>query len=332
MNAAAPGILILPEQEVRRLLTVELAIESQRDCFRALGSGEAVLPARLLVPGDGDSVAFCYAARLGHSAAAVSKFGSVNPGNADLGLPAVNAVVLVLDPATGLPAAMLDGTSLTEIRTAAASAVAAEALAPDARTLGVLGTGVQGRAHVRALARTHRWESVRMFGRDPGRLAEAVRALSEELGVEVTAASDARDAVAEADAVALCTTSSSPVVKASWLRPGATVISVGSFAADRHEYGADVIAAAGVVVVDDLETAAEHAGPVAQALREGTLAAGEACSLGEVLVGAAAGRTSPDQLVVYTSVGIGAQDAAAATAVVAAAAGAGVGQVVSLTG
>ena len=325
------SILVLTESQVRSLLTTELAVCSQREAFRALGAGEAVLPARLLLPADGDDVAFCYAARIAPTAPAVSKFGSVNPGNTAHGLAAVNAVVTVLDERTGLPAAIMDGTSVTEIRTSAASAVAAEALAPKARTLAVIGSGVQGAAHVRAIRSTHDLSSVRMWGRDPSRAAVVAASLAEELELDVTVATSAREAVAAADLVALCTTSATPVVDRAWLARGATVISVGSFAVDRHEYDQDLLLSADVVVVDDLETAREHAGPVAQALAEGSLVEDQVATLGQVLTGKADGRTHEDQIVLYNSVGVGAQDAAAAAAVLVEARRADLGTVISLT-
>lgn len=325
-------LLILTEPDVRRLLTLDAAIDSQRECFRALGAGEAVLPARLLLDGAEGSVAFCYAARLRPDAPAVSKFGSVNPGNAAVGLPVVNAAVLVLDPVTGLPAALVDGTSVTEIRTAAASAVAAEALAPTATSLAVLGTGVQGLAHVRALALTHTLSAVALWGRDPARLESAVATLAAELpNVEVRAAASAQEAVRDSKVVVLATTSTTPVVETGWLSPGATVISVGSFAPDRHEYAQDLVAAAATVVVDDLDTAAEHAGPIAEALRTGTLTGDAISTLGGVLVGTAPGRRGPDDVVLYNSVGIGAQDAAAAVVLLDRARAAGAGTLVDLS-
>lgn len=325
-------LVVLTERDVRRLLTLDAAIESQRACFRALGSGEAVLPARLLVEGAEESMAFCYAARLRPDAPAVSKFGSVNPGNAAAGLPVVNAAVLVLDPATGMPAALMDGTSVTEIRTAAASAVAAEALAPRARTLAVLGTGVQGLAHARAITRTHALDEIRVWGRDTRRREEAAAALTAELDTTVVAAGSAEAAVRGADLVALCTTSTTPVIETAWCAPGTTVISVGSFAPDRHEYAQDLLTTAGAVVVDDLETAEEHAGPVAQALREGTLERDAVATLGEVLVGARPGRGSAEEIVLYNSVGIGAQDAAAAGVLLDLARGSGDARVIDLSG
>ncbi|WP_109474578.1 ornithine cyclodeaminase family protein [Ornithinimicrobium cavernae] len=319
------SILVLNEREVREVLTVPLAVESQREAFRALGGGQAVLPPRLLVPGTGPDVSFCYAARIRPDGPAVSKFGSVNPGNSSRGLPAIHAVIVVLDETTGRPAAFMDGTSITEIRTAAASAVAAEALAGTAQTLAVIGVGTQGVAHVRALHHTHALRQVRLWGPRAEHTAQVAADLGAETGVDVSGAPSAEEAVRDADLVITCTTSATPVLERSWLAPGATLISVGSFAPDRHEYDQDVLERADVIVVDDLETARTDAGPVARALAEGLLSDDQVCTLGQVLVGDAPGRTTADQLVVYTTVGLGAQDAAAAAALLPAAREAGLG-------
>ncbi len=324
------SILILNESEVRQVLTVPLAVQSQRDAFRALGSGEAVLPPRLIVPGRDLDVSFCYAARLSPHGPAVSKFGGMHPGNSRRGLPAIHAVIVVLDEETGAPVAFMDGTSVTEIRTAAASAVAAEALAPSARAAAIIGVGTQGVAHVRSLHHTHELEQVRLCDPNVDRTHRVAEELRTETGLEIVVQESAEECVRGADLVVTCTTSATPVVDASWLSPGATLISVGSFASDRLEYDQDVLRQADVVVVDDLDTARVDAGPVAKALATGTIDDSDVATLGEVLVGARAGRSSDAQLVVYTTVGLGAQDAAAAAALLPAAKEAGLGHFITL--
>ncbi|WP_293780176.1 ornithine cyclodeaminase family protein [uncultured Aeromicrobium sp.] len=323
---------LLTEADVRTLFTVELAVESQRDAFRALGNEEAVLPARLLVEGADGNVAFCYAARTHRHSAAVSKFGAVHDSNPSRGLPAVNAVIVVLDEQTGMPAALIEGTSITELRTAAASAVAAEALAPHARSLAVLGAGVQAAAHVRAIASTHDLDRVRISAPNAHRAESIASALTEELALPVDAVNSAQQAVGGAEIVALCTTSAQPVLQADWLDPGTTVISVGAFAPDRHEYGQDLLASADRIVVDDRLAALGQSAPLVRAAAEGAIDPAQIDTLGEVLVGRAPGRSSPAQLVVYTSVGIGLQDAAAASRLLSRAHDADVGQVISLAG
>jgi ornithine cyclodeaminase len=325
------GLLVLSGAEVRRLLTIDLAIESQRRAFEELGRGRALLPARLLVDGSEDSVSFCYAARLAPESGAVCKFGSVNPANADRGLPTISALITVLDGEDGRPVAIMDGTWVTTIRTSAASAVAVDVLANrDSCRMAVLGSGVQAEAHVRAISRVLALRSVQVWGRNRARSESLARELNGELDFEVTAAATSEEAVRNADVVVACTTSFDPVLESAWLKPGATVISVGSFAANRCEVPQDLLTRAGAVVVDDIDTAVEHAGPIVEGLVSGLIARDELVSLGEVVAGLKPGRTSPSDIVYYNSVGIGVQDAAAAAALVDAARAGGHGQTVNL--
>jgi ornithine cyclodeaminase len=310
---------------VERLFTLDIAIESQRAAFTALGRGTAVLPPRLLVPGAQDAVAFCYAARLAPDGAAVSKFGSVNPANAARGLPSVNAMVAVLDAQTGQPVAVMDGTTVTTIRTSAASAVAASALArPGSRTLAVLGSGVQARAHVAALSRVLDLAEVRIWSPSADRrqaAAESMAGPAGAAGPAVRATESAADAVRGADVIACCTTSVTPVLDVRWLAEGATVISIGSFAPDRHEVPAELATRADAVIVDDVATALHDAGPVIAAAAADQALAGRLIPLGDVVAGLRAARQAGTALVYYNSVGLGVQDAAAALAIVTAAHG-----------
>jgi ornithine cyclodeaminase/alanine dehydrogenase-like protein (mu-crystallin family) len=324
--------LLLGASDVVKVFDLDTALASQREAFGRLGSGEANQPARLMlpVPQDG-SLAFCYAARLGPDSGAVSKFGSVNPANAAAGLPTVSATVLVLDPDDGRLVAVVEGTSLTALRTSAASALAAMLLArPGAATAAVLGPGVQGRGHVRALAHALPLQEIRLWGRDRHAAEQAAADLDREGRVRVLAAATVAEAVAGADIVATCTASSSPLVEAGQLGPGATVISIGSIAPDRSEVDLGVLAAAGTVVVDHPPAALEHAGPVIQALAAGLLRETDLVGLGKVAVGRHPGRFGPDDLVFYNSLGLGVQDAAAAWAIVERASRLGVGTRVPL--
>lgn len=317
MDAGAP-LLVLSADDVERLFTLDRAIASQREAFMALGLGTAVLPPRLLVPGDSGAVAFCYAARLSPGGAAVSKFGSVNPGNLAQRLPTVNALVTVLDAETGEPVAVMDGTTVTTIRTSAASAVAASVLArPGSRVLAVLGSGVQAAAHVRAMARVLDLDEVRIWS--PDREHREALARSQAARAASSAVPSPEEAVRGADVVACCTTSLTPVVQASWLAAGATVISIGSFSPERCEVPDALVTRADAVVVDDVATALEDAGPVVAAAAADPSLAGRLIPLGDVVAGRRTARQADSDLVYYNSVGLGVQDAAAALAIVAAA-------------
>lgn len=274
-----PGLIWLGPAEIEDLLEFDDVIESQREAFAALADGSGQLAPRLLLPNPADgSVAFCYASRLSPATGAVCKFGSVNPGNRERGVPSVSALILVLDSETGQPRALLDGEAVTTARTSAASALAAQLLSrPASRELAVLGTGVQGLAHVRALAAVLPLTQVRLWSPSIERRAAEIARLERELGLPVRSTGDARSAVEGADVVVTATTSHFPVLDLGWLAPGATVVSVGSFAPDRREIGDDVVAAAATVVVDDSATATRQAGPVVHALESGALWSTKRC-------------------------------------------------------
>ncbi|MFE9007061.1 ornithine cyclodeaminase family protein [Streptomyces sp. NPDC007875] len=327
------SLLVLSRTQITGLLDPAASLESQRTAFARLAGGTADLAPRLLLPGPDASVAFCYASRLSPDSGAVCKFGSVNPGNAATGAPSVSATVLVLDPASGTPLALLDGEAITTARTAAATALAAGELArPDATRLAVLGSGVQGRAHLRALT-SHlgrRLTELRIWSPRQKNRTDAAARLSDELRRPVVAADTAEAAVTGADIVITCTTSRTPVLDEAWLAPGATVLGVGSFAPDRCEVDDALLRRASAVVVDDPPTAARQAGPVVRALRNGILREEDLVGLGEVVLGRARPRTDDDDIVFYNSVGVGVQDAALAELVLARARPRGAGSRISL--
>lgn len=314
-------VLFLSGDRVTDLLDADAAIASQRAAFTALGDGTADLPGKIMHPSRfDDSVVFAYVSRLSADTGAVAKFGSVNPANARTRLPTIHAVISALDPVTGQLTAVMDGTAVTTLRTAAGSAVAVDALAaPDAGRLAVLGSGTQALAHVRAISRVRDLASVRLWSPNAGRRTRAAETLAAELPCPVEPSATAREAVTGASVVAACTLSTTPVVHGEWLAPGCTVVSVGSFEPTRSEVDPDVLRRSAAIVVDDPETAAEHAGPIVGALREGLVAPGDLIPLGAVLTGRRAARTRPDDIVYYNSVGLGIQDAAAAWAVIDAA-------------
>ncbi|URM93154.1 ornithine cyclodeaminase family protein [Actinomadura madurae] len=323
------GVLLLSAADVAAVFDLPAAIASQRAAFAALGRGEARLAPRVLLDGPDGEVAFSYVSRL-PGTGAVAKFGSVTPGNAARGLPTVAALVTVQDPVDGRPVAVIEGEAVTTLRTSAASAVAAGHLAaPDASRLAVIGCGVQGRAHVRAMAAVRPLGRVTMTCRQP-ETCTAAADLAAELELPVETAASARAAVEDAQIVVTATTSAEPVVSGAWLRPGCTVVSVGSFAPDRAEVDGETLTRAASVVVDDVPTALEHAGPVMAAVRDGLLDPGAVRPLGPVVAGLATGRASAADIVFYNSVGVGVQDTAAASVIVARAREAGVGRLVDL--
>lgn len=317
-EGGCPPPLWLDTHAVGEIFTRELALQSQRTAFAALGAGTAVMPGKLVTPSpSGESMALTYTAQLSADSGPVTKFTAVHPRNPERGLPTITATVIALDADTGCVSAVLDGTTITTRRTAAATALAVSVLANEGpTTLTVFGYGVQAREHVLAVAAVRQLTSVHVAGRD----AEKARALELELNTHLGIAPepqlDAETAVRASTLVILCTTSHDPVIEAAWIRAGSLVVSVGSFEPDRHEVGTDTIARADVVVVDDPETASVHAGPIIAALETGTLERASLLGLGHCIVGSAVARISVQQIVFYNSTGLGIQDAAAAWAII----------------
>ena len=266
--------------------------------------------------------------------ALAAKLVSLFPGNAGTSLPTHQAVVLVFDPATGQPLALLDGTTITEARTAAGSALATDLLArPDASVLAILGTGAQARAHAEAVVRVRPFREVRIAGRRPERAEELARDLRGELSVDVVAAPDVAAACAGADVVCAATHADEPVVRRELLAPGTHVTSVGYNTAGR-EVDAATVADALVVVESRAATLAPPpagARDLLMAIEEGAIGPDHVhAELGELVAGTRPGRTSPEQLTLYKSVGVAVQDAAAAGLVLRAARERGVGGKVEL--
>jgi ornithine cyclodeaminase len=243
--------------------------------------------------------------------------------------------VIVFDAESGEPLALLDGTSITTLRTAAGSALSAELLArPDARTLAILGTGVQARAHAEAMMRVRPIQLIRVAGRNRDRAASLASALQDALGVDVQAVDTYQEACADADLVCAATHSPVPVVERGFLRPGVHVTSVG-YNTDGREVDSATVADA-LVVVESV--AAVLAPPPAGSndlrlpIEEGLIEPGHIhAEIGELLTGAKAGRTSPDQITLYKSVGVAAQDAAAADLVLTEARRQGLGVTIDLS-
>jgi len=240
----------------------------------------------------------------------MAKLVTLFPHNTEL--PTHQALIVAFDPENGEPTAVLDGTAITAIRTGAGSALSARLLSdPDASVLAILGTGVQARSHARAVCRVRPITEIRIAGRDPAK-ARAVADELADLAATVRPVGSYADALAGAHIACATTHSDEPVVRREWLAPGTHVTSVGFNAAGREVDDATV-AEALVVVESRAAALAPQPGGATDLLDP--LAAGLITSdlpeLGEIISGARPGRTDPDQITLYKSVGVAVQDAAA---------------------
>jgi len=316
-------MLLLSRSEIERLLDLDALRDAVARAMVELSAGTASMPQRIaaVVPAR-DALLAAMPAYLPSAGALTTKLVSLFPRNTDR--PTHQAVIVVFDPDNGTPVAFMDGEAITAARTAAGSALATDLLARrDATVLAVVGTGVQARAHLRAMPRVRRFREVRVVGRDGAKAAELVREASSWLdGVNVRVSPSFAEALAGADVVAATTHSPDPVVRREWLSPGTHVTSVGFNTAGR-EVDAATIRDALLVVESRAGTFAPPpagSSDIAMAIAEGTIGRDHVhAELGELVSGARPGRTDERQITLYKSVGVAVQDAAAAALVLTAA-------------
>lgn len=305
-------MLILSDADVRRALPITAAIESQRKAFTALAAGHADLPLRTPIPVAAEqAVALFMPARVADDLGA--KIVSVFPRNSGRGLPTVHGVVILMDANTGRPSALMGAASLTALRTAAASGLATDLLAnADARTAAIIGTGAQAATHLLAVCAIRPVERVCVFSRDPEHVRAFIARMQPEVPARLLAASAPDEAVREADVVCAATTSATPVFDGRRIKAGAHVNGVGSYTAQMQEVDMEVVRRASRVFVDRREAALAEAGDVVIALRRGVIRETDLIELGTVATGKQPGRTAPDAITFFKSVGVAVQDVTAA--------------------
>ncbi len=312
-------MLVLTRSDVEALLDLEDLEAALARAHEELSSGSVSMPPRIAAWANETGLLGAMPAYL-PSAGLGCKLVTLFPGNTER--PTHQAAIMLFDPETGTPVALMDGTYITEARTAGAAALAARLLArDDATVLAILGTGAQARAHAHAFAGVRDWREIRIAGRDQGKAQE----LAAEIGA-ATAAASFEDAVRGADVVAATTHSPEPVVRLEWLAPGAHVSSVGATQTG-GEVDPAIVAAATLVV----ETRAALAPPPAGAAElAGLDESAVHAELGELVAGRRPGRTRAVETTLYKSVGVAVQDLAAAALVHAAAQERGAGLTIQL--
>ena len=284
----------LDEAAVDRLLRMEEVIPAMERALADFSSGKVVQPVRTMLPVV-EHEGFLGLMPAYTGAALGTKLVAFYPHNTDV--PTHHATILLFKPETGEPLATMDGRLITEVRTAAVSAVATEFLArPDASVLAIIGSGVQARSHLEALRLVRDFREVRVWS--PRRAA----AFAEEHGVRAAAA--AEEAVRGADVVVTATTSPTPVLSGEWLSPGVHINAVGAPRPNWRELDDEVLRRSRVYV-DSREAAQKESGDV--------IAAGEiSAEIGEVTAGTKPGRRSAEEITLFKSLGLAVEDVATA--------------------
>lgn len=310
-------ITILTESELRQCVQLDQeALDAVEDAFTRLADGKAMMPPimRVEVPENNGEVDIKSAYLQGLDSFAV-KMSSGFFNNSKLGLPSLGGLMILLSAKIGFPEALLlDNGYLTDVRTGAAGAVAANYLARKRiDTVGVIGAGAQARYQVRALRLVRDFNKLLVYSQTPERVDQYTEEMSQELGIAVEKMDSAEAVVRGSDLLITTTPAKSPLVQAGWLHPGLHITAMGSDAEDKQELDAGVIGRADWLVCDR-KSQAFRLGELHHAREAGVIAEDDArvIELGEITAGRRTGRQNEAQITIADLTGTGAQDTAIA--------------------
>jgi ornithine cyclodeaminase/alanine dehydrogenase-like protein (mu-crystallin family) len=315
--------LLLTENDVRRVLDMPLAMEAVEEAFRNLAAGRAVNHLRGHVPLGGKTF-------LHYMAAADLVRGYAGLKIYTYAAGALRFVVPLFRVATGKLAALVAANHLSAVRTGAASGVATKYMArAGARTVGIVGTGVQARTQLEAIVLVRRIERVRAFSRSPRHRAEFARTMAAKLGVPVEPVASAEAAVRDAGIVVAATSASRPVVRGRWLAPGAHVNAIGANFPMKRELDGEAVGRAAVIAADSVAQAKQEAGDLILGFGRNRRAWRRVRELADIVAGKNRGRTSEREITLFKSSGIAIEDVVTAARVCELARRRGIGREVS---
>ncbi len=327
-------MLILNADEVRKSLPMQEAINAMKKAYIALSNGDAQVPLRSRLPvspHDGVTLLMPAFVDSKNNQALAVKIISLFSNNPQNNLPLIYATVLVMEASTGKPVALLEGNSLTAIRTGAGSGLATDVLSrADSHVAAIFGAGVQARTQLEATCTVRKIEQVWIYNSNRER---AEKLIAEMAGVgpipkDIRIAKSSEEAVRNADIICTATTSLTPVFDDADLKPGAHVSAVGSYTPQMQEIPSQTVKRARVVV-DSLSATLAETGDFLIPIAAGLIKTEEInIELGEILVGRIPARTSPHEITLFKSVGIAVQDAMAAQCALENAQKSGIGQII----
>ena len=311
------GTLVINGTDVRKVLDMPQTVRVVEDAFRLLGSGRASPPVVSSVrAADGGFHIKSALITVGETEYFVSKTNANYPDNASrYGLPTIQGTIVMHDAGNGVPLAVIDSIEITAMRTAAATAVAARYLArEDAGALAIVGCGIQGFQHLRAMRLVRQLRSVTLYDVHESAARALAKVVAAEMALPVHVASSASDAVGAADLIVTCTTSTEFLLRAADIQSGAFVAGVGVDAEHKRELSPDLLETS-KVVVDVLEQCAAF-GDLHHAMERGVMSTADVhADLGAIVAGRRVGRSSPEETFVFDSTGMALQDAATAITV-----------------
>jgi ornithine cyclodeaminase/alanine dehydrogenase-like protein (mu-crystallin family) len=306
----------IDREEVARRLTYDVCIPIVRQAMIAFSKGETKQLLRSIIPLSDGRLFGVMPGAMGTHAPFGAKLISVFHENFARGMQSHQGLVILFNPETGAPVCVVHAGEVTAIRTAAASAVATDALArKDARRLALLGYGEQARTHARAIGKVRDLESIVVWGRSPERAQTFAKHMQAELAVPVSTAGVVREAVAEADVICTLTSAAEPILKGDWVRPGTHLNLVGSGYAGPTEVDNDLVVRSRFIA--DSREGVLHQGAEFLRAKGAGLVGDEhiVAEIGQVLGGEIEGRRSAEEITVYKSLGHVVQDLASAWAI-----------------
>ncbi len=308
----------IDREEVAKRLTYEMCIPIVREAMIAFSRGETKQLLRSIIFLSDGRLFGVMPGAMGANAPFGAKLISVFAENFALGKPSHQGLVILFDPETGAPVCVVDAGEITAIRTAAASAVATDALArKNARRLAILGYGEQAATHARAISHIRNLEAIVVWGRSSQRARAWAERMQAELAVPVISAQTVEEAVAEADIVCTVTSSAEPILKGDWVRPGTHLNLVGSSHAGPVEVDNNLVVRSRFIA-DSREGVLNQGAEFLRAKEAGLIGDEHiVAEIGQVLAGKVEGRRSTDEITVYKSLGHVVQDLASAWALYA---------------
>ncbi len=299
-------ILILKEEDIKQVFTMQEAIKAAKDSLISYSSGDAIIPLRTNIDVKEASGNSLYMP--GYSAASKAlgiKIVSVYPNNANKGIPSVPATMILLDEETGQVCAMMDGTYLTRVRTGAVSGAATELLSrKDSEIFALFGTGGQAESQVEAVLAVRNIKEIRIFGLNKERTQTFAKKISDKFNVKCIVADSSADAIKNADIITSVTTTKTPVFDGKLLKEGAHINGVGSYTPDMHEIDEYTVLNASKIYVDTREGVLSESGdfiiPINAKKCSEDIVTGE---LGELLLGKTPGRESDKEITFFKTVG-----------------------------
>ncbi|MEF9916161.1 MAG: ornithine cyclodeaminase family protein [Lachnospiraceae bacterium] len=307
-------MLLLTKEDIKEVFTMKDAIEADKEAYCLFSQGKTDVPLRTQIQAPQSEGVFVFMPAYAPALSCASlKVVNIFPENAKKNLPTAPAQVLLMDGETGMISSILDGTYVTSLRTGAASGAALDVLArKDAKIGALIGTGSQAEHQLEAMLTVRHLEEVRIYARNFEKtkvFVEKMKQILQAYDTTLVAVQTSKEAVTDADMIITCTSATTPVLDGNLLKPGVTISCIGSYQPHMQEIDACTLTRASKIFFDSKSAVLSEAGDMLIPMEAGIIGEKDFTGdIGEVLLGHLKGRETEEEIVVFKSVGIGAQD------------------------